>query len=454
MRIFIKILLSIEYLFIFSRLGQNRNLILSDQYVTTGLIIILFIFNAIIGLCYLTIKSNKKKSDYITITMLFAIIFFIPINNLIIKNKVQNYWQQKKALEEELLGDTLKPFYQDNGTSDERRIQNLRVNFAKGYATTDDKFYYDRANYDKPICHKFKHSFVTDDQMYIILSCQNPDNSILSYALATQKGNSSFINPWYGGGLDNYEEYFVSEYPYINLLIDNDYTIIYKDPVDGTRYGKYYDQLYVIPMLDKNENELKSHISDRIIEFQKQHTLQFPNDKVIKLAYYLLASNQCQAVDNVSLFGDDNLIMKCNQKSFTVNYKKLYQPVPVPSLVIPLEVVGDNQTNDQQNCIICACSKTGQTKLEEAPDFDASDLRERIAEQCENDNQWPYNKCVGIYYESLLKTDFGNYLRTSIAHVKAETKVAQCIVEVSEKKFTEIQKQTGLKTNGTPREAN
>lgn len=450
MRIFITILLSIEYLLIFFRLGQNRNLILSDQNVTTGLIIILFIFNAIIGLCYLLIKSNKKTSDYITITMLFTIIFFIPINNLIIENKKQNYRQQKKALEEELLGDTLKPFYEDKGTLDERRIQNLRENFAKGYATNGGKFYYGSANYDKPICHKFKHSFVTDDQMYIILSCQNPDNSILSYALATQKGNSSFVNPWNGGRLDHYEDYLVSEYPYINLLDDNDYTIIYKDPVDGTRYGKYYDQLYVLPMLDKNENELKSHISDRIIEFQKQHTHQFPNDKVIKLAYYLLGSNQCQSVDDVSLFGDDNLIMKCNQKSFTVNYGKLYQSVPVPSLMIPLEVLSDN--HDQQDCLICACSKTGQVQLEEAPDFDASALKERIAEQCQHDNQWPYNKCVGIYYESLLKTDFGNYLRASIVHVKEGTKVAQCIVEVSEKKFTEIQ--TGLKTNGNLRKAN
>ena len=453
MRIFFTILLSIEYFFIFSRLGKNSNLILSDQNVTTFLIIILFIFNAIIGLLYLLIKSNKKPSDYITITLLFAVIFFIPINDLIIENKEQNYWQQKKAHEKELLGDTLKPFYQDKGTSDERRIQNLRENFAKGYAI-NSKFYDGSDNYDKPICHKFKHSFVTDDQMYIILSCQNPDNSILSYAIATQKGNSSFINPWFGGRLDHYEKYLVSEYPYINLLDDNDYTIIYKDPIDGTRYGKYYDQLYVIPMSNKNENDLNSHISDRIIEFQKQHTLQFPNDKVIKLAYYLLGSNQCQSVDDVSLFGDDNLIMKCNQKSFTVNYKKLYQPFLVPSLIIQLEVFGDNQTKDQQDCLLCACSKTDQLHLEETPDFDASTLREIIAEQCENDKKWPFYKCFGYYYESLLKTDFGNYLRASIVHVKDETRVAQCIVELSENKFTELQKQTGLKTNGTPRKAN
>lgn len=451
MRIFVTILLTIECLIIFSRLGQDSNLILSDQKITTFIIIVLFIFNALVGVSYLLIKSNKKEGDYIAITMLFAIIFFIPINNSIIENKTQNYLVAKKNLKEKLLGDTLKPFYQDTGTSDEKRIQKLRENFAEGYATTDKKFYYYNPNYGKPICHKFKHSFVTNDQMYIILTCQNPDNSILSYALATKKGNSSFINPWFGGGLDDYEEYFVPEYPYVNLLNDNDYSIIYTDPVDGTRYGKYYDQLYVIPILDRNNSELKSHISDSIIKFQKQHTSQFPYDKVIKLAYYLLASNQCQAIENVSLFGNDRLIMKCNQKSFTVNYKKLYQPASAPSLVIPLEVFGENQTNDQQDCLICTCSKTGQANLVEDPDFDASELRESIAERCENDNKWPYNQCVGIYYESLLKTDFGNYLRVSIVHVKEDTKVAECIVEVSEKKFIAIQKQTGLKTDGTSR---
>jgi hypothetical protein len=47
-----------------------------------------------------------------------------------------------------------------------------------------------------------------------------------------------------------------------------------------------------------------------------------------------------------------------------------------------------------------------------------------IAEQYENDNQWPYDQCVFFYYESLLKTNFGNYLRVSIAHVKNEALVA------------------------------
>jgi hypothetical protein len=74
-----------------------------------------------------------------------------------------------------------------------------------------------------------------------------------------------------------------------------------------------------------------------------------------------------------------------------------------------------------------------------------------IAKQCENDNQWPYNKCVGFYYESLLKTNFGNYLRVSIVHVKNDTLVAQCVVEVTDQKFTALQKQTKLKTDGTPR---
>ncbi|OCG38378.1 hypothetical protein A9G39_08820 [Gilliamella sp. Imp1-6] len=96
MRIFVTILLTIECLIIFSRLGQDSNLILSDQKITTFIIIVLFIFNSLVGVSYLLIKSNKKEGDYITITMLFAIIFFIPINNSIIENKTQNYLVAKK----------------------------------------------------------------------------------------------------------------------------------------------------------------------------------------------------------------------------------------------------------------------------------------------------------------------------------------------------------------------
>jgi hypothetical protein len=63
----------------------------------------------------------------------------------------------------------------------------------------------------------------------------------------------------------------------------------------------------------------------------------------------------------------------------------------------------------------------------------------------------PTNKCVGFYYESLLKANFGNYLRVSIVHVKNDTLVVQYVVELTDQKFTVIQKQTKLKTDGTPR---
>ncbi|OCG25179.1 hypothetical protein A9G45_07340 [Gilliamella sp. HK2] len=448
MRIFSCIILFIQWYIISCVLGKDDNIILSQEKITSFIVWVFFIFNCLIALIYWAIKSKKTNADGIIICLLLSIILAIPLNRNIIESNRARYLEQKHKLYDQRMSETLTPFYKGSGTEDEKRIQRLREEFVDKYTEPGLKFSNDKDR-ERLLCPQKTHSWVTNDQQYIILTCQYPDNSLAHYAYATYKENGSPVT--YLSEQNYFEEKEVLPFPYLHLITEDDYSKIYTDPIDGTRYGKYYDKLYVIPTVDKNENDLKSHINDSVIEFQKQHITQFPNDKVIKLAYYLLASNQCQTVDNVGLFGDDRLIIKCNQKSFAVNYQKLYQSVPEPSSVIPLEVFGNNQENEQQDCLTCACSKTGQAKVEYAPDFDSSRLRKMIAKQCENDNQWPYNKCVGFYYESLLKTNFGNYLRVSIVHVKNDTLVAQCVVEVTDQKFTALQKQTKLKTDGTPR---
>lgn len=451
MRIFAYITFFIECFIIYPLLGRDHNVIISQEKITNFIIWIFFAFNCLVVLaCCLACWLPKRKirtSDVVITFLLLGIIAAIPINCSIIDSNRTQYYEQQRKLYEQRMGETLTPFYKGLGTKDEKRIQRLREKFVYKYTEPGLKF----SNYEERerlICPQKTHSLVTDDQQYIILTCQYPDNSLIHYAIRTYKDDGSpvIIDFHMSSYIENRQ---VLPFPYQNLVMEDDYTKIYTDPIDGTRYGKYNDILYVIPTIDNNESELKSHISDSIIKFQKQHITQFPNDRVIKLAYYLLSSNQCQTVDNISLFGDDRLIIKCNQQSFAVNYKKLYQKVPQPSSVIPLKVVGNNQKDDPQDCLICTCSKTGQAKLVAAPDFDASELRKIIAERCEKDNQYPYNQCVGFYYESLLKTNFGNYLRISIVHVKGGTSVAQCVVELSDQKFTTIQKQTGLKPDGT-----
>ncbi len=84
---FLYYLYILEVILIFPMLGDNKNVVLSSQIIHNFFITIIFGFNCIVNLCFWAFKTNKQRIDYLVIALLFSVILFVPINNIIIAIK-------------------------------------------------------------------------------------------------------------------------------------------------------------------------------------------------------------------------------------------------------------------------------------------------------------------------------------------------------------------------------
>ena len=84
---FIYCLFILEVILILPMLGDNNNVVLSSKIIHNIIITIIFAFNCVVNLYYCIFKSNKQRIDYIGIALLFSVILFVPINNIIIAIK-------------------------------------------------------------------------------------------------------------------------------------------------------------------------------------------------------------------------------------------------------------------------------------------------------------------------------------------------------------------------------
>lgn len=84
---FLYYLYILEVILILPMLGDNNNVVLSSKIIHNIIITIIFGFNCIVNLCFWAFKSNKQRIDYIGISLLFSVILFVPINNIIIAIK-------------------------------------------------------------------------------------------------------------------------------------------------------------------------------------------------------------------------------------------------------------------------------------------------------------------------------------------------------------------------------
>ena len=84
---FLYYLYILEVILILPMLGDNNNVVLSSQIIHNIIITIIFGFNCVVNLYYCILKSNKQRIDYIGIALLFSVILFLPINNIIIAIK-------------------------------------------------------------------------------------------------------------------------------------------------------------------------------------------------------------------------------------------------------------------------------------------------------------------------------------------------------------------------------
>ena len=85
---FLYYLYILEVILILPMLGDNKNqLFLDIQIFHNFVITVIFGFNCIVNLCFWAFKSNKQRIDYIVIALLFSVILFVPINNIIIAIK-------------------------------------------------------------------------------------------------------------------------------------------------------------------------------------------------------------------------------------------------------------------------------------------------------------------------------------------------------------------------------
>ena len=84
---FLYYLYILEVILILPMLGDNNNVVLSSKIIHNIIITIIFGFNCIVNLCFWAFKSNKQRIDYIGIALLFSVILFLPINNIIIAIK-------------------------------------------------------------------------------------------------------------------------------------------------------------------------------------------------------------------------------------------------------------------------------------------------------------------------------------------------------------------------------
>ena len=84
---FLYYLYILEVILILPMLGDNNNVVLSSQIIHNFIITIIFGFNCVVNFYYCILKSNKQRIDYIVIALLFSVILFVPINNIIIAIK-------------------------------------------------------------------------------------------------------------------------------------------------------------------------------------------------------------------------------------------------------------------------------------------------------------------------------------------------------------------------------
>lgn len=84
---FLYYLYILEVILILPMLGDNNNVVLSSKIIHNIIITIIFGFNCIVNLCFWAFKSNKQRIDYLVIALLFSVILFVPINNIIIAIK-------------------------------------------------------------------------------------------------------------------------------------------------------------------------------------------------------------------------------------------------------------------------------------------------------------------------------------------------------------------------------
>ena len=85
---FIYCLFILEVILILPMLGDTKNKTFLDVQIIHNIIItIIFGFNCVVNLYYCIFKSNKQRIDYIGIALLFSVILFVPINNIIIAIK-------------------------------------------------------------------------------------------------------------------------------------------------------------------------------------------------------------------------------------------------------------------------------------------------------------------------------------------------------------------------------
>lgn len=84
---FLYCLYILEVILILPMLGDNNNVVLSSKIIHNIIITIIFGFNCVVNFYYCILKSNKQRIDYIGIALLFSVILFVPINNIIIAIK-------------------------------------------------------------------------------------------------------------------------------------------------------------------------------------------------------------------------------------------------------------------------------------------------------------------------------------------------------------------------------
>ena len=85
---FLYCLYILEVILILPMLGDNKNqLFLDIQIFHNFVITVIFGFNCVVNFYYCILKYNKQRIDYIGIALLFSVILFLPINNIIIAIK-------------------------------------------------------------------------------------------------------------------------------------------------------------------------------------------------------------------------------------------------------------------------------------------------------------------------------------------------------------------------------
>lgn len=435
------ILLSIEGIIVRFQFGRYSNFFISDQKIFNAIVTFFFVINCIVVISFYLLKIGKKKKrlEIFSTVMLLSVIFLIDMNSSAIEKENKSRMEAKQQIYVKKMGDNLIPFYTGDGTPDQQKVQQLREKFVSYFVIYDAQ----SSDIMPDICAKADHSFVTSDMNYIILTCEVTNNAFKHYVLPTMN-NGKRIDSFYIMSLSSLARYEVNRFPYPELLSTDEFSPLYHDSADDTYYGVYQDKFYQIspPTQTQTTNSsdepltssVNNAIAESIITFQKKHEELFPNNRIIKLANYLIKTYQCSQVHDVFLLDDQYVTIGCDTEYYAFKYQKFsdssFYSLANP-LVINIPFVQDNQSEEYANSIVNACNLSQQIDFSTDRSLDIEKIKITLNE-CDNDRIYPYYSCIGIYRGELSKAGKVNFFNSWIIHIKDSPTSSRCVLALSD----------------------